>query len=323
MGSLSADGVSGQGAGLNIRALQLLRRIVTFGSLAEAAMQSNLTVSTASRLIAQLEAELGLTLFSRARRRLELTEEGARFYAQIANTLVALDEIPKISRDIRQRTRNLLSVVTAAPLANGLAVPGLARMRAEGLDFECTVNVATRFDIESKVAARGFTMGLISLPMENAIIELGIVPFLEARLGVLMPEDHPLAARAVIEPADLTDATFVSLAPGQRWRDRLDLLMQGVGQPVTTAIETGSTLVTVEMVRAGLGLTLIDRVCWRPGGDGLVLRPVAGEHWITYAGLHPPGPRSPLSEAFLDAICTDYEALIATDPRAGQMLRLI
>jgi hypothetical protein len=64
-------------------------------------------------------------------------------------------------------------------------------------------------------------------------------------------------------------------------------------------------------------------VCWRPQGNDLVLRPVAHEHWITYASLHPPGPRSPLSDAFPDAICAHYEEVIAADPQVGQMLRLI
>ena len=307
---------------MNLRALHLLRQVVLNGSLSEAADQAGMSSSAASRLLGQLEADLGLVLFSRAKRRLELTEEGHLFYAQIANTLVALDEIPTISRDIRRRTRDLLSVVTAAPLAKSLAVPGLARMRDAGRRFECTVNIATRFEIESKVAARGYNLGLISLPVENAIIELDVVPFLKARMGVLMPVGHPLAARDQIAPEELAGVDFVSLAPGQRWRDRLDVLMRNVGHQVVPTIETGSTLVTVDMVRAGFGLTLADMTAWQPTPD-VVLRPLAGDHWTTYASLHPPGTRSPLAEDFLDAVTGYVEDRQAADPRAAAMLQLI
>ena len=308
---------------MNIRALQLLRRIVLTGSLNEAAAAVNLSSSAASRLLSQFEAEIGLTLFSRSRRRLELTEEGQQFYAQITNTLVALDEIPKISRDIRRRTRDLFSVVTAAPLANGLAVPALARMRSAAVAHECTVNVASRFEIESKVAARGFTIGLISLPVENAIVALDVVPFLEARVGVLMPAEHPLAAQQEIAPAALLDEPLVSLTPGQRWRDRLDDVARGLNRPLPPLVETSSTLVTVEMVRAGLGVTLIDWICAPRAMDALTIRPLAGDLWSTYASLHPTGSRARLTETFLDAVSDHVEAERADDPLKAAMLRLI
>src|SRR5262249_41182893 len=156
--------------------------------LSEASVRMNVSTSAASRLISQLEAEIGLTLFSRAKRQLELTEEGELFFRQIANTLIGLEEIRTVSADIRGRTQDWLSIVTAAPLANGLAIPGLAHMRKSGSEFQSTVHVETRFEIESKVAARGYNLGLISLPVENAIIELDVVPFLRSRLGILLPE---------------------------------------------------------------------------------------------------------------------------------------
>ncbi|KMK68280.1 LysR family transcriptional regulator [Puniceibacterium sp. IMCC21224] len=309
---------------MNLRALQLFRQIVLTGALSEASARLNISASAASRLLSQLESDIGLTLFSRTRRRLELTEEGQLFFRQVANTLIGIDEIPRVAADVRGRAQGWLSVVTAAPLANGLAVPALGRLAAETRSLQCTVSVESRFDIESKVSVRGYNLGLISLPVENAIIDLQVVPFLRSKLCVLMPEHHPLATHEVIRVQDLAGQTFVTLSPGQRWRNRLDELMGLAGQPFTIAFETGSTVVTVEMVRAGLGLTLIDRVCAPPvSGGGLVLRPVEGEHWITYASLHPRGPYAPLAEKFLDAISDHIEALRLREAQAHDFLELI
>ncbi len=309
---------------MNLRALQLFRHVVTTGTLSEAAGRINISVSAASRLLSQLERDVGLTLFLRDKRRLELTDEGSLFYRQIASTLIGIDEIPIVSADIRGRTKTWLSVVTAAPLASGLAVPGLARLRETAPEIRCTINVETRFDIESKVAARGYNMGLISLPVENAIIDLQVVPFLRSRLCILTHAAHPLADAAEIRVEDLAGQDFVTLAAGQRWRERLEQMMSSTGQPLSIPFETGSTLVTIEMVRAGLGLTLIDRICApRVQGSGLVLRPVAGDHWITYASLHPPGPPAPLAEQFLDAIAAQIETLRDNEPQARDLLSLI
>ena len=64
---------------MNLRALRLFRQIVLTGSLAEASERLNISASAASRLITLLEDELDIQLFSRDRRRLELTEQGDFF----------------------------------------------------------------------------------------------------------------------------------------------------------------------------------------------------------------------------------------------------
>ncbi|MWB78793.1 LysR family transcriptional regulator [Pseudooceanicola sp. 216_PA32_1] len=309
---------------MNIKSLRLFRNVVATGSLSEAAARMNLSPSAASRLLTQLETSLKLELFSRSRRNLELTEAGAMFYQQISNTLDGIDEIPVIARDLRTRTRNWLSVVTAAPLANGLVVPTIARLRREGVDLQCTLHVESRFQIESKVAARGYNMGMISLPVQNEIIPIDIMPVLRSRLCALMPADHPLSAETEIGVEALAAEPLVTLAAGQLWRDRLEELMGKAGLRPEIAFETGSTLVTVEMVRHGLGLTLIDpMVMTSTMLQGLAIRPLAGDAWITYASVHAPGPRAELAEVFLDGLCAHVEARRTTEPGLADLIYLI
>lgn len=309
---------------MNLRSLRIFRRIVTTGSLAQASEQLNISVSAASRLITLLEAELKLPLFSRAKRRLELTEEGDRFYRQTEHILRGLDELAALSEDIKRQNTERLSLVSAAPLAMGLISPTLSTMRAAGLDFECIINVETRFDIESKVAARAYNFGVISLPIENAIIELSIEPFLEARMAVMMPADHPLARHREITLNQLIDQPFVALTKGQRWRDRLEEVFAGTGVAPRINLETTSTPVVKQLVREGHGLTIVDRICGRiMAGEPLVLRPLAREQWITYASIHPRGPRQSLAEAFVDAMCAFVENERARDPEIADTVRLI
>lgn len=309
---------------MNLRSLMLFRHIVVTGSLSEAASRLNLSPSAASRLLGQLETQLSLTLFSRSRRNLKLTEDGALFYRQIFNTLNGLDEIPLIAQDIQRRARDWLSVVTAAPLASALVVPAIARLRRAGLDFQCTLHVESRFEIESKVAARGYNLGFISLPVENEIIPLDIMPLLRSRLCVLMPRAHRLASKPEIALSELAEEELVTLALGQRWRTRLDEVMGGAGLKPRIVFETGSTLVTVEMVRQGLGLTLIDPVCLPFAAmDGMAMRPLEGDHWTTYASIHAKGPRAELSEVFLDALSAHLDERRDMHPEIAETLYLI
>ena len=309
---------------MNLKSLRLFRYVVSTGSLSDAAERLNLSPSAASRLLTQLERQVQLTLFSRSRRNLELTEEGALFYQQILNTLDGIDEIPVIARDLRNRASNWLSVVTAAPLANGLVVPTIARLRRDGVDLQCNLRVESRFEIESKVAARGYNMGLISLPVENEIIRIDIMPVLRSRLCVMMPETHRLAVEAEIRTEMLAEEELVTLAAGKRWRDRLEEVMGKAGLRPRIAFETGSTLVSVEMVRHGFGLTLIDPMVLTPTMmRGMTIRPFAVENWITYASVHAQGPRAELSEVFLDAMSAHVEARRAEEPGMAELIYLI
>ncbi len=311
---------------MNLRALRLFREIVLSGSLSAAAHRMNTSSSAASRMIVQLEHELNLKLFSRANRQLLLTEDGDIFYRAIMHTLDGLDEIPALAADIGRRAREWLSVVTAAPLASGMVSPALARLKAEGLDFRCSVSVETRFNTESKVAARSFNLGLISLPVENSIIPLEQVPILKARICALLPRDHALAAQDTVSLTDMASAPLIGLRPGQRWRDRTDALLGRTGMPLNFWIETNATPLVASMVGAGLGVSLIDRICaggLRGDDPATVLRPLDEDHWITYASLHPQGARSALSERFLDALATAVEDQRATDPDCARDLEVL
>lgn len=308
----------------NLKALRLFRQIVVTGSLSEAAGRINLSTSAASRLLGLLEAEVGLTLFSRERRRLVLTEEGDAFYRRLASALDGLEEIPALAADIRNRAHDWLSVVTAAPLACSLVAPTLAVLDRTRGSFRCSLSVEPRFDIESKVAARGYNLGLVSLPVENAILDLDVEPFLKARIEALLPRGHPLAARDAIAVTDLAAERIVGLRPRQLWRDRIDALMGGAGLQPRIAVETSSTIVTIQLVREGLGLSLIDRATFSPRpDDSVVLCPLVEERWVTYACLHAHGPRAPLATPFLDAMSEVVEARRAADPAAEAALELI
>lgn len=309
---------------MNLRSLKLFRQIVLTGSLSEASKNLHLSTPAASRLLTLLEHEVSLQLFSRQKRKLELTEEGDIFYRSIANTLDGLEAIPSVSEDIRNRSTEWLSLVTSAPLATSLVSPALARLKNTMPEFQCSLNVETRFDIESRIAARSYNLGIISLPVENAILDLTIEPFMKSRIEVMLHKRHPLAQKPELTIADIDQQAFVSLKPRQRWRERLNEILGTTGHHINIPFETSSTVATMQMIRDGLGITLIDRATARlTPDDEAVLRPLAEDHWITYANLLAPGPRSPLSSLFLDAVIEHIESLRSQDPAAAKSLQII
>jgi DNA-binding transcriptional LysR family regulator len=73
-------------------ALRLYTRVARLGSFSAAARECGLSQSQASRIVADLEAELGIRLLSRTTRAVVPTEAGSEFLARIELILAALDD---------------------------------------------------------------------------------------------------------------------------------------------------------------------------------------------------------------------------------------
>ncbi|MBK4217390.1 LysR family transcriptional regulator [Paracoccus caeni] len=73
--------------------MQVFQRVVDTGSFSETARQLLMTPSTVSKLIARIEARLGVRLLERSTRRLSLTQEGQIYYDRSRALLVDLEEI--------------------------------------------------------------------------------------------------------------------------------------------------------------------------------------------------------------------------------------
>src|ERR1700738_5421794 len=83
----------------DIFALKLYTRVARLGSFSAAARECGLSQSQASRLTADLEADLGARLLSRTTRAVVPTEAGAEFLARMEPILAALDEAEHSGRE--------------------------------------------------------------------------------------------------------------------------------------------------------------------------------------------------------------------------------
>lgn len=104
------------------------------GSLTAAARELGVTQAAVSFAVKQLEAALGVTLFLRSHRRIELTEVGERFFHDVA---IGLSHIRRSAEELHRRRRDrhvTLSVTTA--FATYWMMPRLAAFRDAHPDLD-------------------------------------------------------------------------------------------------------------------------------------------------------------------------------------------
>lgn len=309
---------------MNLRSIQLFRMIVRTGSLVSASERMGMGQSSASRLIGILEHELKLKLFSRSHRNLELTEEGREFLQRSQHILEGLDKLPEIALQVRSVNAEPLRLVTTAPIAVAVMAPVLGKWRVSNPGVQSILNVETRFDLESKVAAREYNLGLVALPMENAIVDLEVDPLARARYEIALPVDHPLTQKLELDIGDLAGEDIIALKKGQRWRTRLDALFSTQPEPARILVETSSTVAALELVRQGLGITLVDRLCaGLVAQSDLVLRPFAPTIWTEYCLVLGHGRRSKTASEFTKVMKNWFYDMRAANPDTAASVKVL
>jgi DNA-binding transcriptional LysR family regulator len=101
--------------------------VVDGGSFVRAAEALELTPSGVSRAIARLEKRLGIRLFDRTTRTVTLTDEGRRFYAEIAPLLASLEEAANSASSSAIQVRGRLRVNMDPYFSRLILGPALGR----------------------------------------------------------------------------------------------------------------------------------------------------------------------------------------------------
>jgi len=109
----------------DIFALKLYTRVARLGSFSAAARECGLSQSQASRIIADLESDLGVRLLSRTTRAVVPTETGSDFLARMEPILLALDDAEHSVRDGGE-LRGLLRMSMPTSFAMREIIPRLA-----------------------------------------------------------------------------------------------------------------------------------------------------------------------------------------------------
>ena len=184
-------------------ALRIFVRTARSGSLSAAGRELGLSQPSVSRILSQLEEEVGATLLTRTTRAVVLTEAGQDYLLRIEPLLAALAEADHAARGTGE-LRGVLRVALSVSFGAREVVPRLPSFLERHPDLRIELGMS---DARQDLVAEGFDLGLRvgSLPSPSAIIrKLGEAPrllvaspaYLERRGLPCVPGD--LATHAVI-----------------------------------------------------------------------------------------------------------------------------
>ncbi|MHB8062371.1 MAG: LysR family transcriptional regulator [Ruminiclostridium sp.] len=100
--------------------------IVNTGSFMETALELNIVQSSISKQIQVLEHELGVQLFNRQHRRIELTDEGKQLLSQARHALEEINRLTYMAEKLQPGYKNRITVLTL-PIMGTAIISQIAR----------------------------------------------------------------------------------------------------------------------------------------------------------------------------------------------------
>ena len=284
---------------MKLRNIEAFHALMVAGTTTEAAAMLRVSQPAVSRMIGQLERNLGFALFKRVKGRLFPTPEAEIFDGEVEKSFIGIDKLARIAEDIRAKRIGHLRIVGMPALSLGFVPKVLDRFMETRPGLNVTLEVRSSQKVIEWIAAQQFDLGLAVMPVDHPAIE--VEPLDPSEAVCVLPPGHPLASKAAIRPCDLEGVPFVSLGTEHRVRFEIDQAFEAAG--VTRAVQVAAQLsaVVCQLVACGRGAGIVDPFTAADFAErGVVVRPFRPAIFFNTALLYPAHrPRSRLTEDFV------------------------
>src|SRR3954470_8378023 len=255
-----------------------------------------------SRAIRGLEERLGVALFARTRRRVELTAEGGRFLEEARRMIRQLERAVLELRGMASGEQGRLRIGFVS-LADYGVLPGLLkRFKTARPGVRLALREMLSPEQAAALGAGELDFGLLLPPVDG---EAGLEHLVlqRERFVAALPSSHRLAREAGrLAVSELTGEPFVmvprQIAPGLY--DIVRGLAARAGIPLNVTQEAIQMQTVVSLVSSGLGVAIVPASVSNLGRRGVAYRELADRHprldlWLAW-------PRGALSAAARDFV---------------------
>ncbi len=294
---------------MDLRALRYFVETVRHNSFTLAADSLCVTQSTVSKMIRQLENEVGQPLLLREGRQLRLTDAGRLVFERAQQALGVMRELTRELGDLTTLARGELTV-GLPPMANLLFSPAVKAFRERHPGISLSLKESGGQVIEQQVASGELEIGVTLLPADPAL-GLAARSFGRFPIHAVGMRGAPWAASPTVDLAALQAEPLVLLSDDFSLTRQLRGAFRAIGVAPRIVAQSSQWDFLVAMAAAGLGTTfmpapLLDRL--KLGGE-LAARPLTntGIDWKV-ALVHTPGRYLSHAARAWQQVCEDVLA---------------
>ncbi|KAA5835011.1 LysR family transcriptional regulator [Saccharopolyspora hirsuta] len=242
---------------MELRQLAYAVAVAETGSFTRAAQRCFVVQSALSEQIARLESELGVRLFERTSRRVQITPAGEGFLGPAREALAAAERARSEAVARSSEIRGSLVIGSIAPLTAVNLPDLLAAYRERHPAVRVTLRSSLVRDQLQQVRERTCDVAFVDIgPGELPRGFAGRV-LRNDDLVAIVPRGHRLAGAAEVTPAQLAEEDMVDMPLRSGIRGHNDAAFAAAGVTRNVAFEADTTAMLEQLVARGLGLGVV------------------------------------------------------------------
>ena len=288
---------------MRMRQVEAFRAVILSGGVTAAANMLNVSQPSVSRLVADLERDVGFALFERRSGRMFPTAQADALYDAVRRSFTGMEQLDQAARRIRAQPIGTIRIVALPALVSGVLPPVIAAFAADHPEIKVTVEALGQREVLDRVFLGQADLGLAV----EGTVRAGVAShhLAEAEYVCALPRGHRLSQRNSIAACDLQDELFIGPlhVADALWYGIDDALKQSGASP-RRRLETQQSFSAYAFVDAGLGVTIAEPFSAPLFSRlGVLIRPFRPKLTVNFAVLEPEaGPRPPLIAKFRAAI---------------------
>jgi len=250
----------------DLRAFVAVGKLGSFGA---AATELHLSQPALSRRIEKLEDALGVRLFHRTTRKVDLTVVGREFFLRATDLLNGLEESLLGIQDVVGRVTGEVTIA-CVPSAVRFFLPDILKdyhQRYPGIVVRVIDQGAN--DSLATVLRGEADFGLNYIGMQEPQLEFE--PVMKEPFVVACRRDHPLAQQREVKWAELAAYEYMSVTRASGNRFLMDMALSHTPTRPRWFCEAQHVSTLVSLVEAGLGIAAVPRLAMPPDGHPVLV----------------------------------------------------
>ncbi len=246
-----------------LRQLQYFAAVARVGQISLAAIESNVTQSTMTAAIAELERVLGSLLFERSRTGMTLTYEGHLFLQHANAVLQAADEAARHPFRDRSEVSGTLQLAASYTVLGYFLLPFVAKFQKQHPGVTIVPVEQDRAQIEASILSGELELAVALTSNIDEPKRFGRLALTSSRRQLWVAAQHPLADLAQVALQDVAPFPYILPMVDEGNVAALRYWKQAGLQPASL-LRTSSMEAVREMVALGLGVTILSDMVFRP-----------------------------------------------------------
>lgn len=258
---------------MTLRQIEVIRAVMVAGSVNGAAKILNVSAPGISRLVKHAERAHAVRFFDRRNGRFVPTAEARSIFEQIDEVYRKIDDLGDTITAIGRGTSSELRIGAVPSIAQVMVPRAVAAVRRRYPDLRFNINVLKLEEVLNHLLLDKVECVAMSYRLDHP--GLDVHPLAAGELFCIVPDRHPLAARPVVSAAEICRHPLIGIDAADPYGAVMAGLFAGLKLAYDVPIRARFGSTVCALVKAGLGIAVIDQFTLADAMPGVTMLPIA------------------------------------------------